>query len=111
MSKPWRRGKAQPPFEEWDGSKAAFQARTSYAGPDRRAAPTSSASSREIDRLIEAAVRENAANPRARTRPPALPARQPLPAETLEQIKTLADLWTIWELSPAPRERAAPEDG
>jgi hypothetical protein len=106
MSKSWRRGKAEPPFEEWDGSTAAFEERSSYERRERRQ-PGAPPSSLEIERLIEAAVRERRARPGAGRAVPVRSAETFGTATALHQIRTLEDLWAIWSCSPAPREPEA----
>lgn len=108
MSRNGRRGRSQPPFEEWDGSNGASREKPPYNGPERRAR-RSSPSSGEIDRMIEAAVRERA-RPAPGWRQP-VRSSDPLGAQVaLDRIQTLDDLWPIWSLAPAPREPEGRED-
>jgi len=109
MSRSWRRHKAQPPFEEWDGSTEALQARQSY--DRRRPRPPTSPSSLEIDRLIESAVRERRRGPRAGFRPPVRSGDSSGAAGVVADVTTLDDLWSIWSLSPAPREPGGQAEG
>lgn len=108
MSKPRRKDKVEPPFEEWDGSPEALHDRESQER--RRPGPALSPSSLEIERLIEAAVRERRRGSRA-WRPPVGPGDSDLPAAVLANVRTLDDLWSIWSLAPAPPEPGGRPEG
>jgi hypothetical protein len=115
MARAWRRRKAGAPFEEWDGSTEAYEARKSFEARqsyvpgksfDRRgrrplqAGPTAN----EIEHMIEAAVKGRLVRPGSGRRQLGRSPDTFGAATALHQIRTLDDLWSIWASSPAPVE-------
>jgi hypothetical protein len=114
MARAWRRRKAGTPFEEWDGSSEAFEARQSFEARQpfvpgksverRGRRPLQGPSSLEIERMIEAAVKGRLTRPRDEQRQLGRSPDTFGAATALHQIRTLDDLWPIWACSPAPVE-------
>ena len=120
MARAWRRRKAGTPFEEWDGSSEALEARQTFEARQsfvpgqsverRGRRPLQGPSNLEVERMIEAAVKGRLARPRDDRRQLGRSPDTFGAATALHQIRTLDDLWSIWACSLLGRAGRARAD-